>query len=76
MTMNKTDVESHYQQVKENYEGFILCSDPKSEEFRLNTILELLQIDPSSDTVVDLGAGVCKLGLLWNRQFPKARYNL
>ena len=73
MTRNKADVKSHYEDVTGDYEEFLLCSDPKSEEFRLQTILKLLDINPATDTVVDLGAGVCKLGLLWRARYPSAR---
>ena len=73
MTRNKADVESHYENVTNGYEDFFLCSDPKSEAFRLETIMELLNIDPERETVLDLGAGVCKLGLLWKKRYPKAK---
>ena len=73
MIRNKTEVVSHYENVTGDYEGFIMTSDPKSNEFWLANIVEMLEIRPERDTVLDLGAGMCKLGLLWAKTYPKAR---
>ena len=74
MIKSQVEILQHYENVAKDYEGFILASDPKSESFRLETILQLLDVNPNNDIIVDLGAGTGSLGLLWKKIHPSARY--
>lgn len=59
--------------MKGIYDNLPLCSDPKSHNHRLETILELLNLDPVNDSIVDLGAGSSQIAKIWKQRFPNAK---
>lgn len=57
---------------------FVFCTFPlvsgiKSHLNRLETIEELLQLDPNTDLVVDLGAGTSEMAKQWKKKYPQAQ---
>ncbi|TRY63554.1 hypothetical protein TCAL_17409 [Tigriopus californicus] len=71
--LSSQTVNDHYKQISEQYDTFPLVSGIQSHINRLETIEELLQLDPNTDLVVDLGAGTSEMGKLWKTKYPHAR---
>ncbi len=71
----REDIASHFNTNYSggSYEDVPLLSDAASHQTRLEACIDVLQLDPDRDLVVDLGAGTGAMAKLWALKYPHAK---